>query len=216
MDDNNLYVIFNVPKRATNLFKMGDVFEQAGNYPSACACYLEAMEEEYTKEAPPAFITYNIANNYKKLGNYQVSIKFYSAAIKSIEKDKLKMGEIPGKQLHCSILLNMGNTLNILKNYMASVGCFAKAKDLDPTHAPHYVGLGWNLTQLKETQSALSVYEEGLQKCGEDSMIRFNLGGLYYNLGENEKALECFKKCVEINPLDTEAQTMVETITKQV
>ena len=48
---------------------------------------------------------------------------------------------------------------------------------------------------------ALTLFNELLEKFSEDADLYFNCGILYERIKDNEKAMECYKKAVEISNL---------------
>ena len=67
-----------------------------------------------------------------------------------------------------------------------------------------YHMMGWCYGKLKETSSEISAYEKSAEIYPEGSYTLNNLGYAYYKSKQYNKALECFKKCLE-NNLDLDA-----------
>jgi tetratricopeptide (TPR) repeat protein len=62
------------------------------------------------------------------------------------------------------------------------------------------------LRRQHKHQQALEYYQQALKIDAKNEKVHFNLGVLYFDLGEKDKALESFKVALQIRPEFTEAQ----------
>lgn len=68
------------------------------------------------------------------------------------------------------------------------------------------------LMDLREYKRAILDYEYCVQAYGDNEVVYENTGRCYQNLGNWEKAVECFKKVLEINPENRSANSRIVDI----
>jgi DNA-binding response OmpR family regulator/thioredoxin-like negative regulator of GroEL len=83
---------------------------------------------------------------------------------------------------------------------------FRQAIDAAPQDVHLYNRLGVALRRQHKHQQALEYYQQALKIDAKNEKVHFNLGVLYFDLGEKDKALESFKVALQIRPEFTEAQ----------
>jgi CheY-like chemotaxis protein len=87
---------------------------------------------------------------------------------------------------------------------------FRRAIDDAPQDAHLYNRLGVALRRQQKHQQALEYYQQALKLDARNEKVQFNLGVLYFDLGEKDKALEAFKTALNIRPQFTEAQDFLK------
>jgi DNA-binding response OmpR family regulator len=87
---------------------------------------------------------------------------------------------------------------------------FRQAIDATPQDVHLYNRLGVALRRQQKHQQALENYQQALKLDSRNEKVHFNLGLLYFDLGEKDKALEAFKVALNIRPQFTEAQDFLK------
>lgn len=82
----------------------------------------------------------------------------------------------------------------------AASEAFAEIEHLQGAEPEIAILRGDILQQQGLYQEAIEIYESSLQSGLEDDMLFFALGVAYQNIGKQQKAVDCFKRCIEINP----------------
>ena len=62
-----------------------------------------------------------------------------------------------------------------------------------------YVLMGWCYRKLHEKANEITAFEKSVEVFGENAPSLFDLGYAYYMAKQYNKALECFKKCIDYN-----------------
>jgi CheY-like chemotaxis protein len=83
---------------------------------------------------------------------------------------------------------------------------FRQAIDATPQDVHLYNRMGVALRRQQKHQQALGYYQQALKLDSQNEKVHFNLGVLYFDLGEKDQALEAFKMALQIRPQFTEAQ----------
>jgi two-component system chemotaxis response regulator CheY len=87
---------------------------------------------------------------------------------------------------------------------------FRQAIDAAPGDVHLYNRLGVALRRQQKHQQALEYYQQALKLDARNEKVHFNLGVLYFDLGEKDKALDAFKTALNIRPQFAEAQDFLK------
>jgi two-component system, chemotaxis family, chemotaxis protein CheY len=87
---------------------------------------------------------------------------------------------------------------------------FLKAIDEAPQDAHLYNRLGVALRRQQKHRQAMECYQQALKIDAKNEKVHFNLGVLYYDLGEKGKALNSMRFALELCPNFTEAQNFLK------
>lgn len=87
---------------------------------------------------------------------------------------------------------------------------FRQAIEATPQDVHLYNRLGVALRRQQKHQQALEYYQQALKLDSRNEKVHFNLGVLYFDLGEKDKALQAFKVALQIRPHFTEAQDFLK------
>ncbi len=110
-------------------------------------------------------------------------------------------------------LVEKGNDLMEQKKYQSAVESYRKAEVARPKEPAIRYNLGTSLYQLYEFRDAERELEQALAQAKEPEMkakILYNYGNAKYRLGDFEKAIEAYKKVLDINPKDKDAKYNLE------
>ncbi len=122
-------------------------------------------------------------------GNYEEAIDYYKKAL------KLK----PGSELaNYEISLSYFS----LKDFKKTVKYCDKILKKGKEHLlPAYINKGNALDMLGKTKKSIKVFEEGIEKVGDNYLLHFNLAINYLKINEYDNAEKHFKKAILDNPL---------------
>ena len=113
------------------------------------------------------------------------------------------MAQITGKT--ADQLFAQGRELEEQGRYEEAADYYEQALEENPTHAPSVFRLGYLHAQRGDLNKAVGFYSsltEGPEICGEALV---NLGLLYEELQQPERAVECFKRMLKYDPVHERA-----------
>jgi tetratricopeptide (TPR) repeat protein len=87
---------------------------------------------------------------------------------------------------------------------------FSQSLAEDPKNLHLYNRLGIALRRQQKHQEALECYQKALKVDSRSDKIYYNLGILYFDLGEKAKALEAFRTALRLRPDFPEARAFLE------
>ena len=106
-------------------------------------------------------------------------------------------------------ILRLANLLHDVKFFPKAIMAYERYLQLNPSNADARVDLGISYFELSFTdstrsaeylQSAKTELEKALSYAPRHQLANFNLGIVSFHTGDIEKALDYFKKCIEIDP----------------
>ena len=96
---------------------------------------------------------------------------------------------------HKGITLNHG-----LKKFDESIACYEQVIRLDPEEKKVYLNMASVYEELNDFNTAISYYDKAIEKDPKWIAAIFDKGVTYdKDIGNREKALECFKQVIKIN-----------------
>ena len=95
---------------------------------------------------------------------------------------------------------NLGNIYRIKDNNTKAVECYKKAVEIYPDYGDAWNNLGNAYYDLNEINKARESYEKAasIESYNSKHLPIYNIGLLYDKLGEKKKAIEYFKKAIEL------------------
>ena len=182
------------PNDASTLNALGLTYSQKGEYERAIQTYLQALSIEKN----PIYLS-NLGNAYRISGNTEEAINCY--------KDALVLD--PGDHLSYN---SLGVVYSGLGKYNLAIQQYQKAASLS-TNPIYYVNSGDSFRALGKLDEAIQNFQMGLKaatEAGSDPTeyqrslgLAFNdLGVSHYVTGDQEKALQAYRKALEYVPDD--------------
>ena len=82
----------------------------------------------------------------------------------------------------------------------AALAAYAEAIAADPRHADAHVNRGWLLHEAGRLAEAEQAYRAGIERCGDDSLLLYNLGVLLVDLDRKKEAVEAYRGALRLSP----------------
>ncbi len=82
----------------------------------------------------------------------------------------------------------------------AACDAYRRTLDIDRAHCDAYVNLGRLLHERGRLRDAESVYRDGIEHCGRDATLLFNLGVLQEDLAQPRGAAESYRAALGVAP----------------
>ena len=203
------------------LYEIAFCYDQLGDYNLAIECYTQFIDEN-----PYSFTAwYNLGNAYSKIENFEKAIWAYDYSIlinsnfgpahfnlanaylskekfyKAIEHFNECM-RIDGDDAtaYCYI----GECYEQLNELELSKHHYKRSLELAPMFSEAWLGLGIIEDLEGNTNEAIILIEKALEFDPNNAGIMHVLAGAFEKINENDRAVELYKKSLEINPNDEE------------
>jgi len=163
---------------------LGEIYRIRGRWDDAIATFNEAIRIE--PRDVTAFI--GLANTYTDMQDERMAEQAYQRAI------GLQAGNWEAWN-------NYGNYLFANGRYRDAVRAYRKVVDLTPDHANAYGNLGAALLLAGDISAATEAFEAQLALKPSLATIS-NAGGIYYYLGDYERAANLYRQALELAPED--------------
>lgn len=128
--------------------------------------------------------------------------------------EKYLQRAVEGSPDNWSFVTNYAVTLLSLKKYDEAIEIVKKAIALDPGKPASYENL---IAALKGAEQHELAIEEGLKavrRYPKDSKIQSSLGLVYLELGQEDEAIACFERSIELNKLNADAYLFIASAKK--
>ena len=137
---------------------------------------------------------YEMANFLKDNESFEEAIKYYSLALKNIEKDNI---------IFAKILYKRGTSYERIGNWKnAEIDLLESLKVLpDQAHVLNYLAYSWIEKGIKINQ-ALAMLKKATELRKNDGYIIDSLGWAYFKSEKYDQAKKYLQKAVELMPLD--------------
>jgi tetratricopeptide (TPR) repeat protein len=168
------------PASASVLNGMGFAYYRKGDYPLA----LEYFKKAVTAKPNDENILYNMGNVYFKINDYEQAIECYkkSLEIKPNDPDSLR---------------NLARAYSKTGQPREAKAYFKKAIDVNPN--------AFDVRLAYQFEQEVSRLEEAIRKDPKDAASLNSLGGVYFRQAEYGKAIECYKRAMDVKPDDVES-----------
>lgn len=141
---------------------------------------------------------------YHDKGDYDDAISKYNQALE-LDKDNLLA------------LAEKSFTLNSLRKYEESIEICKKAIEKHPNDNSLknvYVTYGNDLDELKKTDEAFAIFDEGLKVFPEYYQLHFNKGITYSSIRKYDEAILSFQQAILINPKHASSNNAIARLEK--
>jgi len=193
-DDFKKMMMGNPNKKITELAaELIKLHEEGGKYDEEIRC-MDSMIQQDSRLADHFFPWLQKGMLFGIKENYEESVKCYDKAI----------------ELGCNVFeLWYGKAMSLAKlgKYEEALTCSEKAIGLDHTHLEDDSVLEdlWYLKgqihlHMGQIRKAITCYTKVTELNPNNDWAWDNMGGMFNELGEHEKALECFEKSIKADP----------------
>ena len=139
------------------------------------------------------------------LNSIEIEIKIgycYEEQGKTLLSDSLFANLIEKNPQDASIMNNYAYTISERDNQSFvdlrhALNLSRRANIIEPNNAAFLDTLGWIYYKLEYYNNALSVLKESIKRDKHNPVIWEHLADVYIKVGENDKALECYKKALD-------------------
>ena len=145
------------------------------------------LDDLLAQEDPEAVKAYRKARDQKDAGNVGKAVDSFEKLIKKYPS--FYIGYI-----------DLGMMLVAQQQTGRAHEIFTHAQALRPEHPWAYVGLGLALNQKGDHQGAVGPLEIAVELDQNSINAQFQLGQATFQLGDKDRALECFQRVVELDP----------------
>jgi len=145
------------------------------------------LEDLLAKEDPEVVKTYQVARRQKESGDLK-------KAVESLEK-------LTRKHPNFYIgLIDLGMIFAAQQENDRAWEVFSRANTLRPEHSWSYIGLGMVSNNKRDYQTAAQHLEKAVALEPSSINAQYQLGFALFSLGDNDRALSCFTKVLDMNP----------------
>ncbi|MHB9011541.1 MAG: tetratricopeptide repeat protein [Ignavibacteriaceae bacterium] len=127
----------------------------------------------------------NLGNHFFKRNTFDEAIKFYQTAV-SITPD------------NADYQYNLGMCYIKMEYFSSAFQCFEKVLQSKPNHLFSLINLGIIATRLKSFEKAEKIFNDLLNSHENEPEVFFNLGFCFEEQEKYGKALDCYKKYLDI------------------
>ena len=159
-------------------------------FKGACEDAIEVLRAALSIAPESVEIHAGLARCYDELGFEEKALEEYETIIKLDPKNALSY-------YYCGELVFRRKDFPGTLNYLKKAAFFADSDELmlkiDMLAASSYF-------ELEEYDKAIDSYEKIIYYLPEEPVLYYSLGNIYYKLGDKEKALQNYKKCLKLDP----------------
>ncbi len=127
----------------------------------------------------------NLGNHFFKRNTFDEAVKLYQTAVNNE----------PGNS---DYLFNLGMCYIKMEYFSSAFQCFEKVLQSKPNHLFSLINLGIIATSLKSFEKAEKIFNDLLNSHGNEAEVFFNLGFCFEEQEKYGKALDCYKKYLDI------------------
>ncbi len=115
-----------------------------------------------------------------------------------------------------AVFYNLGVAYTFLKNEKAAISCFEKTVQLDPDYVTAYYNMGQIYLIVKRDFSrALNCFDRAIAFRENYIGAHHQKGVAYEMLGDMDKALDCWRKTLNLDPGNRQALENIERVQKK-
>lgn len=167
--------------------KMGELYQQRGQYQRAATAYENACRLD-----PWAFSDHlNLGKVYRKLQKFQRAIEILRRACQLNPQ-------------HPDANYNLGVCYYETENYDLAAAFCSRAAELDPENEQYLAGLGEIYSKQNDNYGAIRVYKQALEINPQQYDVMIRLGMVYLHMERYGPAQFIFEKAIETAPTNPE------------
>lgn len=114
--------------------------------------------------------------------------------------------------------INLAGAYILSKKFSKAVGVLEPASREQPDHSQLWINLGAAylgnpvLAREEEQVKAIAAFEHALQIDPIAPSVAYNIGLIYRDMGESDKAIHWFRQAVKHNPADKDARSLLNRL----
>ena len=154
------------------------------------------------KKNPQLNILSNLISlSYHNLGEHDKAITLLEKALQVNSKDT-------------SVLNNLGLVHTSIENYEEAENYLERSLKLKPEYVAGSVNMANLKLKLNNGKEAINILEKILISNKDNYEVNFTLGNAYQQIGDFDRATNCFNKCLDLDKSKTIADKSLSLITK--
>ncbi len=185
------------PRVAENYVNLGVALEESGNLPEAMDCFRKAVASDPGLPIARA----NLGHVFEKSGNMREATQHYRAAL-----------ELDPESPQTNYL--MANVLRMQGRVDQAVLHYRKALKYKPDFLEARANLGLVMLHLNKVPDAIANLTDAVAADPRNVELYNALGEAYAKKGDAARALEFFKKALELDPANAHARSLLEQLPK--
>lgn len=189
--DNALETLDSVKSKTKAYFFVGKCYQELGKYKDALVYFEHALDKNASKNDYSVQIEIAVAK--RKSGDAQ--------GAKQIIKNIIKINS-DDPELH----YQLGHCLDDIGKKEEAVAAYERALELNPDHPYALFRMAYNYDLNQMDDRAIELYERCNQLPVKYVNCFLNLGILYDDRGEYEKAISCYRSVLKSDPNNLRAQ----------
>jgi tetratricopeptide (TPR) repeat protein len=185
----------------------GSALFEEKKYAEAAALYQNFLDEN-----PGVYqIRLSLANCQLELQNYAQAIAEYQKVLEGLNAQPAEKKDI---KIVAQLYASIGEAYLAQNKFKEAEEYFVKSIDINPSDSALPYNLAEILMQAGNPEGAIRYYEMAIGLKPEWPKAYMKLGYAWLNKGDNQKALESFKKVIEIAPPDDPDADLAKDIIK--
>jgi tetratricopeptide (TPR) repeat protein len=194
-------------ERSRELLLQGSALFEEKKYAAAAALYQEFLDDN-----PGVYqIRISLANCEMELQDYETAIAEYQKVLEGLNAEPAEKKDIKiAAQLYASI----GEAYLAQNKFKEAEEYFVKSIDINPSDSALPYNVAEILMQAGNPEGAIRYYEMAIRLKPDWPKAYLKLGYAWLNKGDNPKALESFKKVIEIAPPDDPDVALAKDVIK--
>lgn len=180
-----------------DFFDLGKIENSLGEFEASATHLLQAIainvqrEEDSSESIDLAMFaksSYYLANSFLNLGEYRLGINAYEKCFGMWDWNEEEYSKFNAEFLRLAACLYSGN-----KDSEKAQAAITSAQSLDPTSAKIWYDSGVIKRELSDLEGAIRDFEKSYEINPSLNSASHNIGSIYFDLGNNEKACEYWK-----------------------
>jgi len=194
-------------ERSREMLLQGSALFEEKKYAAAAALYQEFLDEN-----PGVYqIRLSLANCHLELQNYDQAIAEFQKVLEGLNAEPAEKKDI---KIVAQLYASIGEAYLAQNKFKEAEEYFVKSIDINPSDSALPYNVAEILMQAGNPEGAIRYYEMAIGLKPDWPKAYLKLGYAWLNKGDNPKALESFKKVIEIAPPDDPDVALAKDVIK--
>ena len=196
-----------INERSRELLLQGSALFEEKKFAAAAALYQEFLDEN-----PGVYqIRISLANCHLELQNYDQAVAEYQKVLEGLNAQPAEKKDI---KIVAQVYASIGEAYLNQNKFKEAEENFVKSIDINPSDSALPYNVAEILMQAGNPEGAIRYYDMAIRLKPDWPKAYLKLGYAWLNKGDNPKALESFKKVIEIAPPDDPDAALAKDVIK--